>query len=119
MPLFTISQAPFDLWLAFKGIFPPVFALIVSMISLGGWITQISFWFYCEVSAPGILESIPAWCPNTNRVPEIGRVKAFLGIFVTTAFSVYLVLAGIAVTRERRDRKDRRARVERKMSHDH
>jgi hypothetical protein len=104
MPIFTIFQTPFDIWLAFKGLLPPVFALIISTISLCGWVTQIGFWFYCEVSAPGILESIPAWCPNANGDSDVGQVKAFLGTLVAIVFSVYLILAGITVARGRKTR---------------
>ncbi|OCK82049.1 hypothetical protein K432DRAFT_403239 [Lepidopterella palustris CBS 459.81] len=72
MPLLTFFQSPIDLACALRGMLSPAIALTTSTISLCGWVTQISFWFYCEVSSHENLEQIPAWCPNTSRDPDVG-----------------------------------------------
>jgi hypothetical protein len=101
MPILTFFQTPIELSFALKGILSPVIALITSTIFLCGWIVQISFWFYCEVSSAVIMESVPAWCPNSAQDPNVGQVKPFVGVFVAVAFCVYLSLSAAAVAKSR------------------
>jgi hypothetical protein len=106
MPILTFFQTPIELSFALKGILSPVIALITSIIFLCGWIVQISFWFYCEVSSPVVMESVPAWCPNSAQDPDVGQVKPFVGVLVAVAFCVYMSLSAAAVAKGRR-REDR------------
>jgi hypothetical protein len=105
MPILTFFQTLIELSLIFKGILTPIIALLTSTISLCGWIAQISFWFYCEVSSGSVMESVPAWCPNTVEDPNVGQVKPFVGVFVAVAFCVYMSLSAAAFARNRRGEK--------------
>jgi hypothetical protein len=101
MPILTFFQLPADLYSSLKGRLVPVVALITSVIFFCGWITQISVWYYCEISAALIMESVPAWCPNNAYDPNTGSVKPIVGTLIALAFCVYLSLAAAAVTKSK------------------
>ena len=100
-PIITFFFIPTKLGLIAKGLISPVISIILSIVMMCGWIVQISFWFYCEISSESILEMIPSWCPNAKE-STVGDAKAFIGLFIVVAFCVVLGLSAAAVHRNRK-----------------
>jgi hypothetical protein len=80
----------------------PLTCLIMSIFMLCVWVTQISFWFYCEVSAGSILESIPLWCPNSSTESSIAQARPYVGMSIAIAFFAAITFSAAAVHNNRR-----------------
>ena len=64
----------------------------------------------CEVQAPNMSESFQGvmWCPNAqlsshkNGAGSIGDVRSWIGLIIVVAAFVYMVLAAVSVSRNRK-----------------
>ncbi|KAF2664510.1 hypothetical protein BT63DRAFT_483214 [Microthyrium microscopicum] len=101
-PLITLFLIPVQLFLTAKNRLSTRTTLCTSVVLLCGWIAQISFWFFCEISAQSILEWTPLWCPNVSRDPAVGQAKAYLGLFIAIGFCIAMSVSAAAVHRKQR-----------------
>jgi hypothetical protein len=118
MPIITLIQTTIQLLLSNHSLYlTPRTSVAIGGFFLVGWIVVASIWTECEiVQLNGGATSLPGWCPQSSMflrtfgpsvvVKEEGLAitENALGWLVTAAYVVYVLSAGIAWWRERRER---------------
>lgn len=127
MPIVSILWAILDIFLSLAALLWPIHALISGVLFFCCWVTQITVWMSCQITLAGQGSFVGyGWCPNAGipsyeemvdtdsgrladakfdalvgKTNTLALMRSIFGIVVATGALAYVVLAAVAVGRNR------------------
>lgn len=89
--------------------FCPILALVLSTLSLIGWITQLSIWMHCELHES--IASSNTFCPVLRR-DGTRTAKVLMAWAAVVSYLVHMGAVIYGIVREKRERRNIRVRRE-------